>query len=364
MRRSRLGLALLLLTGCESSFFEVYDAGLVPDAGLVDAGSGCAAYATRHQSFDSSQMKETRLLLPTHSQDALLLSVDDPPRFFRYDAHGSFTALSDGGGFDFIPRDGIVADDGQLLLFGSGGKIYTASVSLERPRLLSTSTLGLDLTYVDGFAGRTSTTVFIMAMSDGSSGTLLSFDGARLRRWWGPGPPLPSDAHGHAGVAVVSAAEAFAVPKGGACAQRPSCVLHWIDGRVEEEAIAGEIPTTVAFVPGVGPIAGTTVGAIWRRDPSGTWAPLGDRRAPDFNVQGDEAGVRAILPLASGGVAFFTDIWFGRYLPGQGTCEPLTISLLSNLSGVRSAARVGDQFVMAGVPAGQAVLGFVEPSNK
>lgn len=364
MRAARLAVCLVaLLAGCDSPLFTVYDGGSPPDAEpRLDAG--CAPYATRKIPIDPDRTGETRLLLGA-GPGLLLASVGSPAALYRYSESAGFarTGATFPGGF--IPRAGLISPRGQLLLSGSGGRLVLGASSEASFEVVATTTSGDDLTFASGAFSRSSTTVFLWGTAREHSGRLLRYDGHGLLTLWGPGPsPPPGLGDGHAGLVATSTREAYAVSRGGVCLGAPRCVLHVLDGVVQEEPTGDEIATAVAVLPGGRVVAGTARGGLLERGNDGSWRALGAVRTPSFVTEVSETSmVRAIVPLDEG-AAFFTDVWFGRVLPGQETCEPTVISLFSTLVHVYSAARVGDQFVVVGAPGGASVAAVVEPDQR
>lgn len=352
-----------LVAGCDSPFFVIFDGGAPADAAsLVDAG--CVPYTTRKIAIDPAEGGETRLLIGAGPK-ALLASVGSPAALYRYTEGGGFARTSAVLPAGFIPRAGAVAEDGRVLLSGSSGRLALGA-SIDAPfRIIATSTTGEDLTFASAVFNRSSTTAFVLSTAQDHSGRLLRYDGQRFFQLWGPGPSTPSGfGYGHAAVAAVSNREAFAVSRGGVCLTLPRCVLHAEDDVVAEESTGDEVPTAVAVLPGGRVVAGTARGGLLERGAEGAWRALGTLRTPSFVTEVSETSmVRTIVPLEAG-VAFFTDVWFGRVLPGEGTCEPTVISLFSTLEHVYSAAQVGDQFVVVGAPASGSVAAVVEPNQR
>jgi len=361
--RGLLFCSLALVAGCDSPFFVIHDGGTPADAApLLDAG--CVPYTTRKIAIDPAHGGETRLLIGAGS-GVLVASVGSPAALYRYTESAGFAPANAVLPLGFIPRAGAVADDGRVLLSGSSGRLALGASIDAQFQIIATSTSGDDLTFASAVFSRSSTTVFILSTAQDHSGRLLRYDGQRFSRLWGPGPLTPPGfGFGHAAVVAVSSREAFAVSRGGVCLTLPRCVLHAEDDVVAEESTGDEVPTTVAVLPGGRVVAGTARGGLLERGADGAWRALGSLRTPSFVTEVSETSmVRTILPLEAG-VAFFTDVWFGRVLPGEGTCEPTVISLFSTLEHVFGAAQVGDQFVVVGAPASGSVAAVVEPNQR
>lgn len=364
MRAERIAVSFAaLLAACDSPLFTVYDGGASPDAEpLLDAG--CAPYATRKIALDPERTGETRLLIAAEP-GVLLASVGSPAALYRYTESAGFARTGAALPVGFIPRAGVISPQGPVLLSGSGGRLVVGASTEATFRVLATSTSGDDLTFASGTFSRSSTAVYVLGTSADHGGHLFRFDGQRFLTLWGPGPsPPPGLGYGHAAVVALSAREAYAISRGGACLGAPRCVLHAEDDVVREESTGDETATALAVLPSGEVVVGTARGGLLERGGDGAWRALGAVRTPSFVTEVSETSmVRAILPLDQG-VAFFTDVWFGRVLPGQGTCEPTVISLFSTLEHVYSAAKVGDQFVVVGAPVGASVAAVVEPDHR
>lgn len=349
---------------CDSYFYDVYDAGVAAsDAAPPDAANVCPPLATRRINLERSAREETRLLLALDpAAEKIFTTVSFPARYFELGPNSPVVERDTLSTPNFIARDGVALRD-QVWLSGLGSQVWRGEIvsgSVDSLEFVASTTLAGDLTFLDGVSTSSGIVLWMMGTWQNESGALIRFDGAEFSRVWGPGRSVAG--FGHAGVVAISASEAYAVPRHGACLENEACVLHFSEGRVVEEVIFDEIPTTVAFVEPHGVVAGTKNGALFRRETSSRWTALGERRLPDFAVPGQEATwVREIVAGPNGSVVFVSDTWLGKWTPEEGTCEPTVIGIHAPLGHVFSAEKFGAGFVFAGAPLAESFLGVVEP---
>jgi len=336
---TRAGL-LLGLAACDSAFF----AGVAPaDAGWPDAG-----LARRCPELELSNLLPPRALSVSAMVRAGAEATLSPRQgnLPRTATTASFLAVGEAGVRttsialpDLVAYSAYRADDGALWVAG-GTAAARGRVDVVHPdgRITTSTRTARPLAFITGPRGAGAERWAHEHPSFG--GEVLYFDGARWQRVFQPagdGPP-----NGAVAVWAGRSEAYFAPPRGPCDARGTSCIFHFRDGRSEAESLetASEV-TSLVWIEGFGPLAGTKVGRILARRPKGgaVWNDL-DPEAPYV--------AEAIDHVVAYGAGFmaFTRSWILVH-DGLGFCPPVRPSF---------EGRTGSYRVLAGLDFGERVL--------